>query len=555
MKQNLQLGSEKYGAKEKDEASTIHPFPELSMLEFFSGIGGMRIAVESALKWQHRHTDSVTTILQLSTCRAYDISLHANYCYEHNFLNQRSHQQQPASNKSEVSTKLVEHLKPEDVDGKANLWTMSPPCQPFTTNGKNKRCLDKEDKRCDGLKSLIRLLHNIQHKPQWILLENVQGFANSNMGQDWYDCLQQNGYTYKSYLLSPVQFGIPNHRLRFYVLAERSNRFEAESCGVCKEIPSFVTASPTTHSVGEYLEQNMEDVSRFLVPDSVLSKEFAKNLGIVSPADTATHCFTAGYGRIYHRSTGSLLLLGDSKDNSTIFVPAVAEVPIDRSKMSEYSGKLRRFTPRELLSLFGFPQQFEIPGEISLEHHYKLIGNSINVAVVTMLLVELLLLGKAKDHETTAALEKSTRTSGQICPHAGKLTIGGTKGHIEEEIDGILLKLYDQFRWKSIPNCTGRYTCRDHQLVSRLSPVELLERTQALPPSESSWVVHAFDLPGRPDRVLVTPTDADKSVGLITFVKIQEDGDMTYVHTLNTVSGFQRKLEAIGIQGLVENII
>ncbi|KAG7343030.1 C-5 cytosine-specific DNA methylase [Nitzschia inconspicua] len=165
MKQNSQLGSEKYGAKEQDEASTIHPLPELSMLEFFSGIGGMRIAVESALKWQLRHTDSVTTILQLSTCRAYDISLHANYCYEHNFLNRQSHHQQPASNKSEVSTKLVEHLKPEDVDGKANLWTMSPPCQPFTTNGKNKRCLDKEDKRCDGLKSLIRLLHNIQHKP------------------------------------------------------------------------------------------------------------------------------------------------------------------------------------------------------------------------------------------------------------------------------------------------------------------------------------------------------------------------------------------------------
>merc|ERR1712176_1276323 len=91
-------------------------------------------------------------------------------------------------------------------------------------------------------------------------------------------------------------------------------------------------------------------------------------------------------------------------------------LPLDRSDMTTYEGQLRRFTPEELLRLFGFVSNggnddddrgsrnenvsmagrgtvFEIPSSVvpSLEQRYKLIGNSISVNVVTELLQELLI--------------------------------------------------------------------------------------------------------------------------------------------------------------------
>lgn len=63
-----------------------------------------------------------------------------------------------------------------------------------------------------------------------------------------------------------------------------------------------------------------------------------------------------------------------------------------------------------------------------------------------------------------------------------------------------------------------------------------------------------FDLPGRPDKVLVMPLDDTNCTGIITYVKVPPDGNnltrdpaFRYVHTLNTRSGFRRKLEAIGL--------
>mmetsp|Transcript_24231 Transcript_24231/g.49939 ORF Transcript_24231/g.49939 Transcript_24231/m.49939 type:complete len:459 (+) Transcript_24231:256-1632(+) len=420
-----------------------------------------------------------------------------------------------------------------------------------------------DDKRCNGLKGIISLLNalgamsnddnnsdNSSKLPRWILLENVKGFADSEMCRLWFDCLASNGYVCKPYLLSPVDFGIPNHRKRFYVLAEhrrtrisngngdddndndagltpgnlssskqrrqwatRRGRLEVgvgttnkeakatndaeantetvkDVCDIM-DLPNYnryyhststsTTTQSTTpitiHKIGKYVDdddssgqhQHQQAVlssslpsplpsslsrqQHHFVPQKVLSKPWSKGLGIVTTLDTATHCFTAGYGRIYHRSTGSLLLVDDTKTKTKR--PPLSEVPLDRSDMTAYENKLRRFTPEELLKLFGFvdimevdvdmdvndkdsgtvngsvnesnktsnensknedtasnennnddggssssciatttkKRVFEIPSDVvpSLEQRYKLIGNSISVNVVTELLYELLL--------------------------------------------------------------------------------------------------------------------------------------------------------------------
>lgn len=128
--------------------------------------------------------------------------------------------------------------------------------------------------------------------------------------------------------------------------------------------------------------------------------------------------------------------------------------------------------------------------------------------------------------------------------------IGGTKGHVEETVqDQIFIAVYNAFRWKMIPNCTGRYTCRDHKSVSHLAPREMLKACGIDKSPMESLVEYRveFHESRRKDPIHVIPFANDQAIGLITYVKMREDGDMNYVHTLNSESGFQRKLEALDV--------
>lgn len=201
----------------------------------------------------------------------------------------------------------------------------------------------------------------------------------------WQECLIECEYSFEEYLLSPTQFGIPNHRTRFYMICERSERFQNRKICANNLSLSFlpgtsqnaVAISPSL--VDNFIDKNLdiEEKKKLIIPDDTFGKPWVKNLGIVCPLDTITHCFTAFYGRQLHRATGSVLLEDDTRSQS------IATLPLDRTDMFRYKGKLRRFSPKELLSLFGFPPDFSFPEEISLEHRYKLIGNSVNVSVVS----------------------------------------------------------------------------------------------------------------------------------------------------------------------------
>ena len=151
------------------------------------------------------------------------------------------------------------------------------------------------------------------------------------------------------------------------------------------------------------------------------------------------------------------------------------------------------------------------------------------------------------------------------------LRIGGDKGHQVEIISGQLLALYKSYRWKMIPRCTGRYTCRDHALVSTLPPLEVLSKVGIMreEPTSSSADGDSVQRPlqeyildgiSGKDRIIVVPLDDRKTVGLITYVKAEassavnekldnSSGTKTtsrYVHTFNATTGFRRKLEAMG---------
>jgi tRNA (cytosine38-C5)-methyltransferase len=77
---------------------------KLSAIELFSGIGGYSFAIKSSN-------------LPINIIKAYDVNTNANqvYCFNHGL---------------KPITTGIDRLKAKDVV--ADVWLMSPPCQPFT---------------------------------------------------------------------------------------------------------------------------------------------------------------------------------------------------------------------------------------------------------------------------------------------------------------------------------------------------------------------------------------------------------------------------------------
>lgn len=66
---------------------------------------------------------------------------------------------------------------------------------------------------------MLALLKDVPRPPSRILLENVKGFETSCARAEVLQVLCAKGYFVKEFLLCPSQLGVPNSRLRYYLLA------------------------------------------------------------------------------------------------------------------------------------------------------------------------------------------------------------------------------------------------------------------------------------------------------------------------------------------------
>ncbi|XP_058444703.1 tRNA (cytosine(38)-C(5))-methyltransferase isoform X2 [Malaya genurostris] len=329
---------------------------EYRVLELFSGIGGMHYAIHRSGK-PYRIVSAV------------DINPVANSIYNHNFATIK------AKNCNILS------LCPESICKlEIDVMLMSPPCQPFSRNG---NFGDIADHRADPFVHICELLDKIP-SVQFILLENVKGFERSQACDLYKTKLTAAGFFFKEYILSPHSFNIPNTRHRYYCVAKREN-FESPVSEIILT-PTSKHVQPV-RTIGEIVETNDNDLTKYLLTDDILRKRLAI-MDVCTMDSVNSMCFTKAYTH-YAEGTGSVYspLLRTEFDG--IYRQLEVTDDEEQKRLLRSLLKLRYFTPKEVARLMCFPEDFEFPPDVSDKQRYRVLGNSINVLVVSSLFDEL----------------------------------------------------------------------------------------------------------------------------------------------------------------------
>ncbi|NWX43710.1 TRDMT methyltransferase, partial [Steatornis caripensis] len=364
---------------------------------------------------------------------AVDVNTLANEVYKHNFPS------------TPLWAKTIEGITLKEFDRLSfDMILMSPPCQPFTRIGLQG---DVSDPRTKSFLYILDILPRLQKLPKYILLENVKGFESSSARNELLRTLETCGFKYQEFLLSPTCLGIPNSRLRYFLIAKLHQEpfsfqapgqvsvldledlfkdkvadkvGEANSSLSSKEknldpnidpdssrkncVPkgAFLFKLETVEEMErkhgqdndssiqmlkDFLEEENEEMSRYFLPRQSLLR-YAFLLDIVKPTCRRSTCFTKGYGH-YVEGTGSVLQTAVDVQLESVF-KHIEELPEEEKLMKLSTLKLRYFTPREIANLHGFPLEFGFPDKVTTKQCYRLLGNSLNVHVVAKLISVLL---------------------------------------------------------------------------------------------------------------------------------------------------------------------
>ncbi|NWW71486.1 TRDMT methyltransferase, partial [Climacteris rufus] len=355
---------------------------------------------------------------------AVDVNTLANDVYKHNFPS------------TPLWAKTIEGITLKEFDRLSfDMILMSPPCQPFTRIGLQG---DVSDPRTKSFLYILDILPRLQKLPKYLLLENVKGFESSSARNELLQTLATCGFKYQEFLLSPTCLGIPNSRLRYFLIAKlHQEPFSFQTPGqvslfVLLEFASFLSSSSSEEknadpNIGpdcsskkslpkgsflfkletveemqrkhdqdndssiqmlkDFLEEENEEMSQYFLPPKSLLR-YAFLLDIVKPTCRRSTCFTKGYGH-YVEGTGSVLQTAVDVQLESVF-RNIDELSEEDKLMKLSTLKLRYFTPREIANLHGFPLEFGFPEKVTVKQCYRLLGNSLNVHVVAKLISILL---------------------------------------------------------------------------------------------------------------------------------------------------------------------
>lgn len=312
---------------------------EFTFVDLFAGIGGLRLAMESA-------------------------GARCVYSSEWNKFCQQTYE----ANFGEVPKGDITQIASSDIPDHDVLMGGFP-CQPFSVAGVSKkrslgRATGFEDKTQGTLFfDVCRILS--EKRPKAFLLENVKNLLSHDGGRT-FDIVRQSldALEYSIfYQVLDAQDYVPQHRERIVIIGFDRRRYGS------KPTFCFDLRKPRTKPV-------LSDILERCVPEkyTLSDKLWAYLQSYAEKHRKAGNGF--GYGIAKLDGASRTLSARYYKDGSEILIPQEGRNP-------------RRLTPRECARLQGFPDDFIIP--VSDTQAYRQFGNSVAVplmSVVSKALIE-----------------------------------------------------------------------------------------------------------------------------------------------------------------------
>ncbi len=224
------------------------------------------------------------------------------------------------------------------------------PCQPFSNIGKREGF--EHPTQGTMFHEVLRILE--VKKPRVVFLENVAGLVthdNGNTLETILNELEKLGYSCQYTLLNSKDFGVPQSRVRFYLV------------GFLDDVNFSFPQPPMVYSdIGDFVEEGVEgySISEHLQNSYLFKKDDGRPILIDRNTKGHVKTLVSTYHKI-QRLTGTFV-----KDGET---------------------GIRLLTQNECKAIMGFPDDFVIP--VSRTQMYRQMGNSVVIKVVSEIAKEI----------------------------------------------------------------------------------------------------------------------------------------------------------------------
>ncbi|MBE0360655.1 DNA (cytosine-5-)-methyltransferase [Pseudoalteromonas aliena] len=298
----------------------INKNKKYKFIDLFAGIGGIRKSLES---------------IGGGCVFSSEIDQHAQFTYYSNY--------------GVVPFGDITKINPEDVPDH-DILCGGFPCQPFSNIGKREGF--EHPTQGTMFHEVLRIVNH--KKPRVVFLENVSGLVNHDKGRTLeviLSELEKLGYKCHTTLLNAKDFGVPQNRNRFYLVAflDDIDFSFPEPPMISSDIGDYIEKGITGFSISEHLQK---------------SYLFKKDDGRPVLIDENTKGYVKTLVSTYHkiqRLTGTFV-----KDGET---------------------GIRLLTKNECKAIMGFPEDFIIP--VSRTQMYRQMGNSVVIKVVSEIAKEI----------------------------------------------------------------------------------------------------------------------------------------------------------------------
>jgi DNA (cytosine-5)-methyltransferase 1 len=247
-----------------------------------------------------------------------------------------------------------------------NILTAGFPCQAFSVAGYRKGF---DDERGILFFQILRILSELKTEnrlPDVVFLENVKNLFTHNKGETYKfmkNELEKIGYNVVEKILNTQHYGnIPQNRERLYIVCFKNIKHKKAF-----KFPEKIE-----------MTKKLEDVIAFneIVSDKYYYTESSICYPLLS-ANMKNNKSIYQYRRVYVRENKSKVSPTLTANMGT----GGHNVPI----IMDSKGNIRKLTPRECLSLQGFPPDFIIPQHLPDSKVYQQAGNSVTVTVIQRL--------------------------------------------------------------------------------------------------------------------------------------------------------------------------